>query len=254
MRTIVFTSGKGGVGKSTVAVNVAVALARSGTRVGLLDADVYGPDIPVMLGMTRRTPTSSVTLWQADQPLMEPVDYRGVAMMSPQLLVSEDQPLDWESPLVGLLLRQLVHGVAWGELDIVIVDVPPGTGDLQQQVFGLLPGASAVLVVTPQYAAHLDARKLLAMLRRRGVPVLGGVENMSRLSCPDCGHELRLFARAADEHTIWVRGVERLADIPFAAMDGARSDRTPIVLADPRSATGVALTALARILRERADG
>lgn len=258
MRTIVFTSGKGGVGKSTVALNVAAALARSGVAVGLLDADVYGPDIPAMLGITRRTPATSVTLWQADTPPLEPVDYHGIAMMSPQLLVSEDQPLDWQSPLVELLLRQLVHGVSWGERDVLLVDVPPGTGDLQQRVFGLLPDASAVLVVTPQYAAHLDARKLLAMLRRRGVRVLGGVENMSELECPECGHQVRLFPRAGDEGTIWGQGITRLADIPFAAVGGGSdrspasgdpTDHTPIVLADPGSPTAAALAGLASTIR-----
>jgi ATP-binding protein involved in chromosome partitioning len=243
--TIVFASGKGGVGKSTVTLNVAVALARAGVRVGLVDADVYGPDIPAMLGITRRQEARSVTLWQADQPAAEPVERDGVKIMSPQFLVSEDQALDWSSPLVQLLLRRLVVDVAWGDVDVLLVDVPPGTGDLQQDIFGLLPGARAVVIVTPQYAAHLDARKLVSMLRRREISILGGVENMTGLACPSCGHRLHLFEEVPDEYSIWGQGLGRLAAIPFQPLDGVGTSRVPLVEAAPDSETASALVGLA---------
>lgn len=214
-QTLVFASGKGGVGKSTVTLNVALALAKAGVRVGLVDADVYGPDIPAMLGITRRQRASSITLWQANTPAVQPIEHSGIKVMSPQFMVSEEQALDWQGPLVELLLRRIIHDVEWGELDVLLVDVPPGTGDLQQQVFGMLPDAWATVIVTPQYAAHLDARKLVTMLRRRKVRLFGGVENMTGLGCPDCGHHVQLFEPVAEEYSIWAQGVQRLASVPF---------------------------------------
>lgn len=246
---IVFASGKGGVGKSTVALNVAVALARQGVRVGLVDADVYGPDIPAMLGLTRRREAKSVTLWQADQPAVEPVERDGVQVMSPQFLVAEDQALDWQSPLVQLLLRRIIVDVAWGDLDVLLVDVPPGTGDLQQDILGLLPWARVVVIVTPQYAAHLDARKLVTMLRRRSVSILGGVENMTGLACPSCGHRLHLFEEVPDEYSIWGQGVGRLAAIPFQAVNGQGSGTGPLVETAAGSETADALVGLAERIR-----
>ena len=243
--SVVFASGKGGVGKSTLAVNVAVSLAQSGLRVGLVDADIYGPDIPAMVGITRRTPARSVTLWQADVPPVEPVDYRGVKIMSAQFLISEDQPLDWQMPLVGLLLRRLVHDVAWGELDALLVDLPPGTGDLQQEILGLLSDPQVLLVVTPQFAAHLDGRKLVSMLRRRDVRILGGVENMSGLDCPSCGEQISLFPRVAEEHSIWSQDVVRLGAVPFTPAGAGPTAPVPLVLADPQSAAGRELAAVA---------
>jgi ATP-binding protein involved in chromosome partitioning len=242
---VVFASGKGGVGKSTVALNTAVALAEAGRRVGLIDADIYGPDIPAMVGLTRRTPARSITLWQADQPGVEPVEHLGVKIVSAQFLVGEEQSLDWQMPLVGLLLRQLVHDVAWGDVNLLIVDLPPGTGDLQQEVFRLLPDARVVLVVTPQYAAHLDCRKLVSMLERRNVTILGGVENMSGLDCPSCGDHLALFPRVANEYAIWGQGVERLGQIPFRSPAAGSDSPVPFVVSEPDSAASKELLALA---------
>jgi ATP-binding protein involved in chromosome partitioning len=247
--SVVFASGKGGVGKSTVALNVALSLARSGLRVGLVDADVYGPDIPAMVGLTRRTPTRSVMLWQADAPPTEPVEYENVKIMSAQFLVSEDQPLDWAMPLVGLLLRRLLHDVAWGDLDILLVDVPPGTGDLQQEILGLLSDPQVVLVVTPQFAAHLDGRKLVSMLRRREVPILGGVENMSGLACPSCGDQISLFPRVPDDHSIWGQDVVCLGTVPFTAASGTMAAPVPMVIADPGSAASLELVAVSEKIR-----
>ena len=246
--TVVFASGKGGVGKSTVALNVAVALAEQGLRVGLVDADIYGPDIPAMVGLTRRTPAAAITLWQANTPAVDPVEHLGVKLMSAQFLISEDQPLDWQMPLVGLLLRRLVVDVAWGDLDLLLVDVPPGTGDLQQEVFGLVPDALAVVVVTPQYAAHLDGRKLVSMLERRSITILGGVENMSGLDCPSCGHEIPLFPRAAYENSIWGQGVRRLGTIPFTPADALPASPAPLVVAQPDAAASKELVGLAETI------
>jgi ATP-binding protein involved in chromosome partitioning len=247
-QTVVFASGKGGVGKSTLALNTAVALAQQGLRIGLVDADIYGPDIPAMVGITRRTPTRSITLWQAETPADEPVEYQGVKIMSAQFLIAEDQPLDWQMPLVGLLLRRLVHDVAWGDLDLLLVDVPPGTGDLQQELFGMLCDARVVLVVTPQYAAHLDGRKLVSMLQRRTIPIVGGVENMSGLDCPSCGDHLALFPRVSHEYAIWGQGIEQLARIPFCAADSGPGRPSPLVVSAPDSAAGRELVAFAKKL------
>lgn len=253
--TVVFGSGKGGVGKSTVALNVAAALARDGVRVGLVDADVYGPDIPAMVGLTRRTPARSVALWHRDLPPLEPVERFGVSIVSAQFLVSEEQALDWPAPLVGLLLRRLVTDVAWDEEpDLVVVDVPPGAGDLQQELLGLVPDAQVVLVVTPQYAAHLDCRKMVSMLRRRKIALLGGVENMSTLECPSCGNQTALFPRVASEYAIWEQDVEQLGSVPFHPVDVADSSvRTPapVVVTNPDAAASRELVAVARRIAAR---
>jgi ATP-binding protein involved in chromosome partitioning len=249
---VVFASGKGGVGKSTVAVNVAAALARDGVRVGLVDADVYGPDIPAMVGLTRRTPARSVTLWQRDLPPLEPVERFGIPLVSAQFLVSEEQALDWSAPLVALLLRRLVTDVAWGtEPDLLLIDVPPGTGDLQQDLLELVPDAQVVLVVTPQHAAHLDCRKMVSMLRRRKTALLGGVENMSGFACPSCGKQTPLFAPAAAEHTIWAQDVERLGAIPFHPATATDQAPAPIVVTDPDAVASRELTAVARQIAAR---
>ncbi|WP_020574869.1 P-loop NTPase [Actinopolymorpha alba] len=246
---VVFASGKGGVGKSTVALNVAVALAQEGIRVGLIDADIYGPDIPAMVGITRRTPATSITLWQAQVPAVEPVEHLGVKIMSAQFLIAEDQPLDWQMPLVGLLMRRLVHDVTWGELDLLLVDVPPGTGDLQQELFTLLADPWVVLVVTPQYSAHLDGRKLVSMLQRRNIRIFGGVENMTGLDCPSCGAQMRLFEQVSEEYAIWSQGVGRLAEVPFTPADVASNAHTPLVLAAPDAPASWQLLEVARKIR-----
>ncbi|HEY6737522.1 MAG TPA: P-loop NTPase [Actinopolymorphaceae bacterium] len=246
--TVVFASGKGGVGKSTVALNVAVALARDGARVGLVDADVYGPDIPAMFGITRRVEARSLALWGANLPKLDPVEVLGVKVISPQFLIGEDQALDWQAPLIEALLRRLVEQTEWGELDLLLVDLPPGTGDLQQGLFGLLADPKAVLVVTPQYVSHLDGRKLLTMLRKRGIQVVGAVENMAELACPHCGGHVELFDPTATERTVWSYGVDRLGSLPFVPAPGI-GPGVPLVVAQQDTPTGRALEETARAIR-----
>lgn len=215
-RTIAVVSGKGGVGKTTVAIGLALALAAKGESVGLLDADLYGPDVPRMLGLTRTRPANALTVWAdlrgGGRP--RPVQTHGIKVWSTQFLVSEDQAVALDAPMAGLLLRRAAGTVDWGELNYLVVDLPPGTADVQQHVAGELRLGGAVVVVTPQDVAHLDARKVLTMLGRAKVPVLGGVENMAPFPCPDCGVEIDLFPSTADERAIW-SSVPRLARIPF---------------------------------------
>jgi ATP-binding protein involved in chromosome partitioning len=214
---LAITSGKGGVGKSTIAVNVARALAARGHAVGLLDADLYGPDVPLMVGVTRTEPLRRWDFWRADvgSVKLEPVERFGVRIISVGFLVAERQALDWPAPVVEMLMRQLVHDVQWGELDYLIVDLPPGTADVPQHTLRVLEGPRALVVVGPQDVAHLDAKKVLAMLETANVPVIGAVENMSGLTCPHCGQEIDVFPRVAEERSIWALGVPELGRIPL---------------------------------------
>lgn len=216
MRTIAVVSGKGGVGKTTVATGLALALAAKGSAVGLLDADLYGPDVPRMLGLTRTSPASSLTVWADPRSgrAPQPVETHGIKVWSTQFLVAEDQAVALGAPMAGLLLRRVAGRVDWGELDWLVVDLPPGTADVQQHVAGELGLGGAVVVVTPQDVAHLDARKVLTMLARAKVPVLGGVENMTPFPCPDCGAEIDLFPPTTSDRAIWT-SVPVLARIPF---------------------------------------
>ena len=216
-RTVAVASGKGGVGKTTVAIGLALALAARGDDVGLLDADLYGPDVPRMLGLTRTAEASALTVW-ADprgQRRPRPVESHGIKIWSTQFLVGEDQPVALQAPMAGLLLRRATSTVDWGSLDWLVVDLPPGTADVQQHVAGELGLDGVLIVVTPQDVAHLDARKVLAMLERSKTPVLGGVENMAPFPCPHCGAEVELFPPTAPERTIWATGVPCLAHLPF---------------------------------------
>lgn len=219
-RVVAVSSGKGGVGKTTVAVGLALAMARQGRAVGLLDADLYGPDVPRMLGLTRTEDAKALTLW--DDPKkrrrpLRPVERYGVKLWSAQFLISESQPLALQAPLAGLLLNRAFKELDWGQLDWLVVDLPPGTADVQQHLAQELGLDGALLVVTPQDVAHLDAKKVHTMLARAKVPVLGGVENMAPFSCASCGGAIELFPPAPYERSIWAAGVRRLASIPFTA-------------------------------------
>lgn len=215
MRRIAVASGKGGVGKSTVSLNVALALAEHGSKVGLLDADFYGPDIPRMIGLVRTKEARFLNLWDKEASDTEPVEKFGIRFMSVGFLLGESQSISLQSGLVDLLLVRLLDNVAWGDLDYLIVDLPPGTADLQQQLIRRTELDGVLLVVTPQDVAHLDAKKVLDLCRRTNVEVIGAVENMSGLICPRCDERIEVFPRVADERSIWSQGVRKLAEIPM---------------------------------------
>ena len=201
-RIIAVGSGKGGVGKSTVAVNLAVALARQGRRVGLLDADIYGPSVPRMMGVNRR-PASP------DGKTILPLHAHGVTLMSIGFMLPEEEAVIWRGPMLMGALQQLLTQVAWGELDVLIVDMPPGTGDIQLTLCQKTQLTGAIVVSTPQDVALLDARKALAAFRTLKTPFLGLIENMSSYICPKCGHEAHLFGEGGV-----AREAERL-ELPF---------------------------------------
>jgi ATP-binding protein involved in chromosome partitioning len=215
MRIVAIASGKGGVGKSTVSLNLATALAARGVATGLLDADLYGPDLAAMVGLTRRTEAAHVEVWRDATAKEQPVETHGIKLMSAQFLIGEDQPLALTQPMAALLLGRFRDGIDWGDTDVLLVDLPPGTADLQQLVSKHLGLAGVVMVVTPQDVAHLDAKKALTMFRSAKVPILGGVENMAGLVCPCCDTRIDVFPACPEDRTIWATGVERLVSIPL---------------------------------------
>ncbi|HUR48650.1 MAG TPA: Mrp/NBP35 family ATP-binding protein [Acidimicrobiales bacterium] len=250
---IAVASGKGGVGKSTVTVNLGATLAQSGVRVGLVDADVYGPNVPLMLGLTRRTRSESISLARASGAKRTPIERFGMKVMSAQFLIAEDQPVAFDAALVRLLVQGLMEDTKWGELDVMLVDLPPGTADLQQGLSRSFALTGALVVVTPQDVAHLDGRKAVAMFRQSAVPVLGGVENMAGLSCPHCEEHIDVFPRVVEERSIWANGVELLVRIPLEpAVSRSAELGTPIVLRDPGSPVAAAFEQLARTLEVEA--
>jgi ATP-binding protein involved in chromosome partitioning len=226
VKLIAVASGKGGVGKSTVSLGLARALADAGRGVGLLDADIYGPDIPLMLGLKQ---TRELRRWELGRSPrfgrveLEPVEVAGIKVMSVGFLLAEPQMFAMPAMLASFIGDQLVHNVRWGEIDYLIVDLPPGTADLQQHIFATMDLTGAILVVGPQDAAHLDARKVLSLLRDAGVTVLGAVENMRGLRCPHCGETLDVFPPVAEERSL-LREVDLLVSIPLdpalAEVDG----------------------------------
>lgn len=232
-------SGKGGVGKSTVALNVALALVERGARVGLLDADLFGPNIPRMLNLGRPT---SARWWELvrnpelGELRIEPFEVLGLRVMSSAFVIGEDHPLTLGAGFVDMIVRQFFVNVAWGELDYLLVDLPPGTADLHQALTRRFPLDAAIVVVTPEDVAHLDGRKAVAMFRAAELRILGGVENMAPMACPHCGESVELFPSTDEERTIWARGVERLARVPFdpAVARGGEAGR-PIMVAAPKS-------------------
>jgi ATP-binding protein involved in chromosome partitioning len=235
---IAVTSGKGGVGKSTVSLNLALALAQRDLSVGLLDADFYGPDIPLMVNLKRSQLRERWLLGrsagQGGAVRHEPVERYGLKLMSVGFLISEAQALTLPAPLIHSALRQLLHDVAWGSLDFLLIDTPPGTADLQQELLQQVHLSGALIVVGPQDVAHLDGRKVVDMLRAGKVPILGGVENMAQLTCPHCGEVVSVFPRAAPDRTIWAEGVTQLASIPLdPAVASAGNGRAPLLLAAP---------------------
>jgi ATP-binding protein involved in chromosome partitioning len=238
---IAIASGKGGVGKSTIAVNVALALAADGASVGLLDADIYGPSQPHMLGLTGEQPVS------LDGKSMQPLQAHGLQVMSIGFLVDPDQPMVWRGPMVTSALNQLLQQTTWHDLDYLIVDMPPGTGDIQLTLSQQVPVSGAVIVTTPQDIALLDARKGLAMFRKVSVPVLGVIENMSTHVCSECGHEEPIFGSGGGEQMASDFDVELLGQLPLDASIRERTDSgNPTVVSDPESAVASAYRNAAR--------
>jgi ATP-binding protein involved in chromosome partitioning len=240
---IAVASGKGGVGKSTVAANLATALARQGLNVGLLDADIYGPSMPRMLGRTER-PDSP------DGKQLIPLKAHGVKFMSIGLLVEERTPMIWRGPMVMSALQQMLHDVAWASpeepIDVLVLDMPPGTGDAQLTVAQRVPLAGAIIVSTPQDIALLDARRGVSMFEKVNVPVLGVVENMSVYVCPSCGHTAHPFGHGGAKAEAEALGVPCLAEIPLTLGIREQGDAgAPIVVAKPDSAEALAFLGLA---------
>lgn len=238
---IAVASGKGGVGKSTTAANLALGLAYEGAAVGLLDADIYGPSQPLMMGLSAERPTSP-----DQRTMVAPVAY-GVKVMSIGFLIDAEQPMVWRGPMVTQALVQLLETTRWGELDYLIVDMPPGTGDTQLTLSQRVPVSGAVIVTTPQDIALLDARKGLRMFEKVEVPVLGIVENMSTHVCSSCGHEEHIFGAGGGRRMAEQYSVDLLAELPLdirirEQADGGR----PTVVAEPDSAIGRAYIDLAR--------
>jgi ATP-binding protein involved in chromosome partitioning len=237
---VVVASGKGGVGKSTISLNVALALAETGASVGLLDADVYAPDIPLMLNLTRREQRKRWPMYRNPrfgELSLEPVERFGLKVMSAGFLIGEDQSLSLPGSSIYFVLNQLARQVAWGPLNYLLVDLPPGTADVQQHIVRLLRPSGALIVVGPQDVAHLDAKKVLSMFREAGVPVLGGVENMHALVCPHCQGEVEIFPTVRESRAIWSGGVKRIAELPFEPRLAHIAEQgRPLLVAEPGSA------------------
>jgi ATP-binding protein involved in chromosome partitioning len=225
---IAVASGKGGVGKSTLSVNLAYALAAQGKKVGILDADIYGPSLPRMLGSDKQPEVTGSK--------MNPVAVNGIVAMSIGYLVEEDTAMIWRGPMVMSALEQMLRDVNWGELDILVVDMPPGTGDAQLTMAQRVSLAGAVVVSTPQDIALIDARKGLNMFKKVDVPVLGFVENMSYYVCPNCGDRAEIFGHGGAKEAAGKLGIDFLGEIPLDVKIRETSDAgQPIVISDPES-------------------
>jgi len=238
---IAVAAGKGGVGKSTVSVNLALALRQLGANVGILDADIYGPSIPKMLGQAEREPQTG-----AGGSGIEPAVYRGMPVMSVEYFVQPGQAVIWRGPMIHKLLTQFLEDVRWGDLDYLVVDLPPGTGDAQLSLCQLIPITGSVIVTTPQEIALIDVRKAVNMFNKLEVPILGVAENMSHYRCPACGHHAEIFGVGGGDRLAQEFGVEVLGRIPIepAIAYGGESGR-PIVETAPETDHAQALVALA---------
>jgi ATP-binding protein involved in chromosome partitioning len=236
---IAVASGKGGVGKSTTAVNIALGLQAHGLKVGVLDADIYGPSMPRLLGIKGRPQ-------QLAGDKLAPMQAYGLKVMSMGFLVDEETPMIWRGPMVMSALSQMLKDVAWGELDVLVVDMPPGTGDAQLTMAQQVPLAGAIIVSTPQDLALIDARKGLNMFRKVDVPVLGIVENMSTFICPHCGAPTDIFAHGGAQSEAKRLGVRFLGEVPLTLAIRETSDAgKPVVATDPKSPAAEAYRAIA---------
>jgi ATP-binding protein involved in chromosome partitioning len=242
-KVIAISSGKGGVGKSTVAVNLAVALAAGGARVGLMDADIYGPNIPRMMGVSGAPPVVNEKIL--------PLEAHGVKLISLGMMIEPDQPAIWRGPIVMKIINQFLQDVAWGQLDYLIVDMPPGTGDAQLSLVQATQVDGAVIVTTPQAVSVGDALRGVKMFQRVGVPVLGIVENMSWFECPHCGKPSAIFGSGGGERLATSLDLPLLGQVPLypRVMEGG-DEGHPIVTADAGSSAARALTAIAGRIAE----
>jgi ATP-binding protein involved in chromosome partitioning len=241
---IAVASGKGGVGKSTVAINLALALHDLGLKVGVLDADIYGPSLPKLLAIKERPQTAGGTR-------LKPIVRHGMPVMSIGFLVEEETPMIWRGPMVMSALTQMLREVDWGSLDVLVVDMPPGTGDAQLTMAQQVPLKGAVIVSTPQDLALIDARRGIAMFRRVNVPVLGIVENMSTFICPHCGTRSDIFGHGGARHEAERLGVPFLGEVPLALAIREKSDAgLPVVASEPEGPHAQAFRAIAERVRE----
>ena len=241
---IAVASGKGGVGKSTVAINLALALHDLGLKVGVLDADIYGPSLPKLLAIKERPQTAGGTR-------LKPIVRHGMPVMSIGFLVEEETPMIWRGPMVMSALTQMLREVDWGNLDVLVVDMPPGTGDAQLTMAQQVPLKGAVIVSTPQDLALIDARRGIAMFRRVNVPVLGIVENMSTFICPHCGTRSDIFGHGGARHEAERLGVPFLGEVPLALEIREKSDAgSPVVASAPDGAHAQAFRTIAARVRE----
>ena len=240
------SSGKGGVGKSTVAVNLALALRQGGATVGLIDSDVYGPDVPLMLGTKGRP-------GMFDNKII-PVEAHGLKVMSIGLLVNEKEPLVWRGPMIHSFIQQMLKDVSWGALDYLVFDMPPGTGDAQLSLSQVVPLGGVVMVTTPQDVALLDVRKAIAMFQRLNVPIVGIVENMSTFVCPHCNQATAIFGDAGGQKLAEEYGVPLLARLPLDPETRVGGDEgEPITVRRPDSAPARAFRELAVTVNQRLD-
>lgn len=231
-------SGKGGVGKSTVSVNLALAFARAGAAVGLMDGDIYGPNDPQMLGLKAKPEVQ-------DRKLV-PVPIHGIKMMSMAFFLKEDEPVVWRGPMLHGAMKQFLGDVLWGKLDYLFIDLPPGTGDVQLTLSQIIPLTGAVLVTTPQDVALLDVRKAAAMFRKVNVPILGVIENMSYFSCPHCGERVEIFSHGGGRRVAEQFGTAFLGEIPLdVRVRQGGDDGRPVVVYDSKSGPALAFKEMA---------
>lgn len=237
--TIAVASGKGGVGKSTVAANLAVALAKAGAKVGLLDADVYGPSMPLMMGQSAKPAVNNGKI--------VPLEAHGVKVMSIGFLLDPNKALIWRGPLVAQLITQFLNDVLWGDLDYLVIDLPPGTGDVQLTLVQKIPISGAVIVTTPQAVALADAVKGLRMFDEVRTPVIGIIENMSGFTCPGCGETTAIFGEGGGARTAAEHGVPLLGQVPIEPFIREGGDSgTPVVVSHPTSQSALAFEHLAQ--------